>query len=102
MRLSVKILLLLVSYYFLIYGAFFADLFPAKLPVLNQRLGTILFNQTQKNLPGKESHVYCYYPGAATGYRYNMGEQMIRQAKSFSDCTGWYGIAEINEIATRN
>jgi len=90
MRLLLTILLIGV-YYSLFYLFFITPPNTSTEPILRDRFGTTIWHTGDK---GGEEHVYCYYPGEASGHT---GDHILKRVETFSDCDGWYGTAILYE-----
>lgn len=85
--------ILVILYYLFVYFAFSFSKNGIR-PVLKDRLGNILWQNTKisKNIQG--IHTYCYYPSKRVSNG-TQGEFLIKRVGNLKDCSDWYGVTEI-------
>lgn len=80
----------IVALYYLMFFWLFSH--PYRLdnaPVLNDRLGTILYH-SEPHEKNTTAHMYCYYPKSSAHLK--EGELLIQKATSMNDCSNWFGM----------
>lgn len=88
---------ILFFYYLLAYFFFQRLQESSDVPVLRQRLGTVLWHLSDSNHQNYPLHLYCYYPSGRVSFPGKSGEYLIKKVESLDQCQGWYGMAEASE-----